>query len=67
MVKKRLQKGEIAMGPTFFLSGRIFPPNWPEKSVKSWHTVIHSQMRGKIMVVDLCLLNSEVPPPALRK
>jgi hypothetical protein len=26
--KKRLQKGEIAMGPICFLSGRIFPPDW---------------------------------------
>jgi hypothetical protein len=28
MVKKHLQKGEIAMGPICFLSGRIFPPDW---------------------------------------
>jgi hypothetical protein len=30
--KERLQKGEIARGPIFFPSGRIFPPSWPENA-----------------------------------
>ncbi len=30
------QNGEITKGPNFFLRGRIFLPNWPEKSAKSW-------------------------------
>jgi hypothetical protein len=32
---KCLQKWKITSGPNFFVSGRICPLNWPEKSVKN--------------------------------
>ncbi len=33
---KCLPTGKITRSRIFFFSGRIFPPNWPEKSAKSW-------------------------------
>jgi hypothetical protein len=30
------KEGKISKGPNFFLNGRIFPGNWPERPAKSW-------------------------------
>ncbi len=67
MVKKAFKKGKLLWGRLFFLSGRIFPPNWPENACQELATLLNPLTNERQIMLDLCLLNTEVPPPALRK
>jgi hypothetical protein len=48
-----LKRVKITRGPNFFLSGRIFPPSWPEISAKSWQHCNKKKLNLQEHVTDL--------------
>ncbi len=43
---------KIQRGPDFFLSGRIFPPDWPESFAESWHTAQGAGLGRDLLLED---------------